>query len=205
MSKQRSKWSKGARQTIPGLFVARQIEMLESPAWRALSLSAHRLLDFLDVLNRQHGGKRNGTLVATFDQLSAAYGTDRHAIASAVREACALGFVVIMRQGCAGNADQRQPTQYRLTYHPAEGVPGYGSNEWRSIETSEEANRIATEARRATAPRGNGRRVKFKTPVWKTPPRPVWETPTGAGVENPTETHHFPGVENPTNLDISAH
>jgi len=161
----RSKWSKDARNTIPDHFVARLVEMLDSPAWRTLSLSAHRLLDRLDIENRRHGGKLNGKLVVTFEQFSS-YGMDRHAVAPAIREAVALGFVEITRQGCAGNADQRQPSQYRLTYHPAEGVPGYGSNEWRTVAaTVEEADRIAAEARRRLGPGPNGRRVKIKNPV----------------------------------------
>jgi hypothetical protein len=71
--------------------------MLDSPAWRALSLSARRLLDFLDIENRRHGGKRNGELIATFEQLCR-YGMDRHAIAPAIREAVALGFLVTTRR-----------------------------------------------------------------------------------------------------------
>ena len=66
--RQRSKWSKNARKTIPGFFVLRLVEMLESPAWRALSLSAHRVLDRLDIENRHHGGKDNGKLIVTFEQ-----------------------------------------------------------------------------------------------------------------------------------------
>jgi hypothetical protein len=164
MSRRRSKWSKDVRQRIPDYFVARLLEMLDSPAWRTLSLSARRLLDRLDIENRRHGGKLNGQLIVTFEQFRS-YGMDRHAVAPAIREAVSLGFLAVTRQGCAGNADQRQPSQYRLTYHPAEGMPGYGSNEWRSVTTSEEANRIAVEARRTHAASPNGRRVKIKNPV----------------------------------------
>jgi hypothetical protein len=174
--KRRSRWSKDARKTIPGDFVARLVEMLDSPAWRTLSLSARRLLDCLDIENRRHGAKINGKLIVTFEQLRG-YGMDRHAIAPAIREAVALGFVKITRQGCAGNADQRQPTQYRLTYHPAEGVPGYGSNEWRSVASSEEANRIAAEARRTPTAGPNRRRLKIKNPMGKNA-LPQWGKPT---------------------------
>lgn len=163
-SKSRSKWSKGARKTIPFQFTPRSVEMMESPAWRVLSLSAHRLLDRLDIEHRHHGGCDNGKLIVTFEQFCG-YGMDRHAVARAIREAVALGFVRVTRQGCAGNADQRQASQYRLTYQPAEGVPGYGSNEWHTITTLEEANGIAVEARRTPAAGPNGRRVKIRKPV----------------------------------------
>ena len=164
MSKSRSQWSKGARKTIPAQFAPRLVEMLESPAWRVLSLSAHRLLDRLDIEHRHHAGRDNGKLIVTFEQFCG-YGMDRHAVARAIRETVALGFVEVTRQGCAGNADQRQASQYRLTYQPAEGVPGYGSNEWRTITTLEEANRIAADARRTPAAGPNGRRVKNRNPM----------------------------------------
>ena len=48
--------------------------------------------------------------------------------------------------GCAGNADERQPNQFRLTFLPAEGVPGTGSHEWKRIAL-EDAERIAKEAK----------------------------------------------------------
>jgi hypothetical protein len=44
------------------------------------------------------------------------FGIERHAIAPAIRELVALGFVEVTRQGCAGNAGCRQPTLFRLTY-----------------------------------------------------------------------------------------
>jgi hypothetical protein len=205
----RSKWSKGAKQTIPDYFVARLVEMMNSSAWRTLSLSARRLLDFLDIENRRHGGKRNGQLIATFEQL-AAYGmADRHCIAPAIREAVALGFLVVTRQGVAGNADERQASQYRLTYHPAEGVPGYGSNEWRTIATIEEANRIATAARKTPTRARYGRPAhanpqKIKRPVGETAPRPVVEPHTGTSGGNHTEKTKQPSAGNDTTIDISA-
>jgi len=162
-NRSRSQWSKGAK-TIPGQFAPRLVEMLESPAWRILSASAHRLLDRLDIEHRHHAGRDNGKLIVTFEQFCS-YGMDRHAVARAIREAVALGFVEVTRRGCAGNADQRQASQYRLTYQPAEGVPGYASDEWRRIRTLEEANRIAVEARATPAAGSSGRRVKIRNPV----------------------------------------
>ncbi len=203
MSRRRSKWSKDARKTIPDLFVARLVEMLDSPAWRTLSLSARRLLDRLDIENRRHGAKLNGKLIVTFEQFCN-YGMDRHAVAPAIREAVSLGFLAVTRQGCAGNADQRQPSQYRLTYHPAEGVPGYGSNEWRTIATTlEEANRIAVEARRTPAAGRNGRRVKIKNPMGVNATvqcaKPATKTVTAQWGKSPLQ----PSVGNPPLLSIS--
>jgi hypothetical protein len=52
--------------SIPGQFSARLIEMLESPAWRALSLSAHRVIDrFRRVATRFEKTARNYRAVVT--------------------------------------------------------------------------------------------------------------------------------------------
>jgi hypothetical protein len=101
------------RGSIPGSFAWRPIEMLESPANRVLSLSAKRILERLEIELYRHGGKpeENGRLPRTFDHF-VKFGIHRHAIAPAIREVVALGFVEITRKGCAGNADYRQPTLY---------------------------------------------------------------------------------------------
>jgi hypothetical protein len=49
-------------------WAARPIEMLESPAYRALSLSAHRALSRIEIELAHHGGKDNGKLPVTFDK-----------------------------------------------------------------------------------------------------------------------------------------
>jgi hypothetical protein len=100
---------------IEGAFSVRRIEMLESPAYRMLSLSAHRVLARLEIEHANHGGNDNGNLPVTYEHFEE-YALDRHAIAPAVRECVALGFVVITRPGRAGNAEFRIPTLYRLTY-----------------------------------------------------------------------------------------
>ncbi|HXS48655.1 MAG TPA: hypothetical protein VN713_00860 [Sphingomicrobium sp.] len=70
------------------------IEMLESPAHRALSLSARKILDRLEIEFHRHGGKPedNGRLPCTFDHF-VEFGIHRHAIGLGIREVVALGFV----------------------------------------------------------------------------------------------------------------
>ena len=48
------------RTQIGGQFAPRLIEMLESPAYRALSLSGHRILDRIEIEMAHHGGTDNG-------------------------------------------------------------------------------------------------------------------------------------------------
>jgi hypothetical protein len=135
------------RNAISGPFVPRLIEMLESPAYRAMSLSAHRVLSRIEVEYGHHGGNENGKLPVTFDQF-VEYGIDRHAIAPATRELDALGFAVVTERGRAGNAEFRTPNLFRLTYLPAEGIDGDGSHEWRRIDTMEQAIATAKAARK---------------------------------------------------------
>jgi hypothetical protein len=86
------------RTKISGQFAARLIEMLESPAFRVLSHSALRVLHRLEIELAHHGGLDNGNLPVTYDDFEE-YGIDRHAIAPAIRETVALGFVRDHRTG----------------------------------------------------------------------------------------------------------
>src|SRR5690348_385262 len=90
---------------------ARPIEMLRSPAMLVLSRSGHRLLNRLEIEFADHAGTENGRLPVTYADLER-YGIDRHAIAPAIRECVALGFVEITVQGRAGNAEFRSPSLF---------------------------------------------------------------------------------------------
>jgi hypothetical protein len=58
-------------QSIGGQFAPRLIEMLESPAYRALSLSARRVLDRIEIELAHHGGRDNGGLPVTYHDFEA--------------------------------------------------------------------------------------------------------------------------------------
>jgi hypothetical protein len=139
---------KRRRNAIAGQFAARPIEMLESPAFRALSRAAHQVLARVEVEHAHHGGADNGELPVTYDQL-VEYGVHRHAIAPAIRELVALGFIQITAKGCAGNERYRRPNLFRLTYRPAKNVTtGDGTHEWRSVKSFAQAEALAQHARR---------------------------------------------------------
>jgi hypothetical protein len=132
------------RNRISSAFAPKRIEMLESPAFRALSLSAHRLLARLEIEFASHGGRDNGKLPTTYEQFEK-YGIDRHSIAPAIREAEALGFVEVTERGRAGNREFRAPSLYRLTYrHTDRADP---TDEWKRVDTIADAKEIATRAR----------------------------------------------------------
>jgi hypothetical protein len=78
------------KSTIIGQFVPHRIELIESPAWRVLSLSARRVLDRIEVELCHHGGLReNGRLPVTYGDFER-YGIHCAAIAPAIREVVAL-------------------------------------------------------------------------------------------------------------------
>jgi hypothetical protein len=147
------------RTRISGQFAPRLIEMLESPAYRALSLSALRVITRIEIELAHHGGTDNGLLPVTYDDFER-YGIHRQAIASAIREVVALGFVEITEHGRAGNAEWRTPSRYRLTYRPAKDKPAKGlsddgTHEWRRIKDQQQAELIAKLAREAKPEKQN--------------------------------------------------
>jgi hypothetical protein len=175
------------RTHIGGQFAPRLIEMLESPAFRVLSLSARRVLDRLEIELGHHGGTDNGRLPVTFENFQD-YGMDRHAIAPAIRECEALGFIQVTERGYAGNADFRRPNLFRLTYsHTLKENP---THEWRAIKTPEEAELLARKAR-AVPPKkqksnGGKHRISVGEKRTESDESSVRETTTTAMVEKPT-------------------
>ncbi|SFM06130.1 hypothetical protein SAMN03159423_5162 [Bradyrhizobium sp. NFR13] len=141
---------KRRRNKISGQFSAHLVEMIESPAWMVASLSCRRVLDRIEIEHAHHGGNDNGRLPVTFNQFHE-YGIHRHSIAPGIREAVALGLLVVTVKGRAGNAEHRAANLFRLTYRDADGLPGDGTHEWRRIATVEEAEQIAADARKEKA------------------------------------------------------
>ena len=158
--------------------------MLEFPANRVMSLSAKRVLERLEIELFHHGGKpeENGRLPCTYEHFEE-YGVHPDAIAPAIRELVALGFVQITRPGCAGNAGYRQPTLYRLTYRHF-GSHRETTDEWKRIKTIEEAKAIAERARGTPS----DRRPKTKLHPRKPGAAPPPETRGGNDHFPPPET-----------------
>ena len=134
---------------ISGQFAARPIEMLESPAYRALSQAAHMVIARIEIELGHHGGNDNGHLPVTFEHFEE-YGIYRNGVAAAIREAEALGFIKITERGRGGNAEHRRPNLYYLTFSNWRGSRAEPpSHDWRKIKTIEDAKEIAAEARKS--------------------------------------------------------
>jgi hypothetical protein len=148
------------RNKIDGQFNARLVEMMESPAYRVLSLSAHRVLDRISIELAHHGGNDNGKLPVTYEQFME-YGIHRNAIAPAIRELEALGFIEVTQRGRSGAGTFRWPNLFRLTCVNCKSTPS-PTHEWRRVPDMETAELLARPAR-------------------TTPPRPPMPPPTPTG------------------------
>jgi hypothetical protein len=135
------------RNRINGQWSPRLIEMLESPAYRALSLSAHRVISRIEIELGNHGGNDNGRLPVTkLDFVE--YGISARLVAAAIREAEALGFILVTERGRGGNAEHRHPNKFFLTFaHGRDSRANPPTHGWRKIKTMAEAIEIASNAR----------------------------------------------------------
>ena len=163
------------RNKFEGQFAGRLRAMLESPAYRVLTLSAHRLLSRIEIELCKHAGEANGKLIVTYEQFIE-YGIHKDAIAPAIREVEALGFVEA-EHGQAGNREYHWPSAYRLTYHSVGRAKP--THEWKRFDTIEKAKASARDARgpaprrkqkaapgfrESFAPGNQGRKPKFSPP-----------------------------------------
>ena len=184
--------------------------MLRSPAFCLLSRAAHQILARLEIELADHGGRDNGKLPLTYAQLEE-YGLHGHAIAPAIRELEALGFIEVTEQGRAGNAEFRRASKFRITYRNADRAKP--THEWRRI-TENGAATIAKGARRCGNRKSVKRRVaksasekptlKNKNPLAESAPRTG-----GKRSENPVfhaaETASTsPTAETASTFDISG-
>jgi hypothetical protein len=171
--------------------------MLESPAWRALSLSAHRVFDRICIELAHHGGNDNGKLPVTYEHF-VEYGIDRHAVAPAIRELEALGFVEVTQRGRPSAGEFRLPNLFRLTCVNCKSTPN-PTHEWRRIPdtaTAEARARVARLGRKQKSSVGNPHCTDGGNPHCEAK-SPVGEIPTTVpGVETPTTS--ISRVEVPT-------
>lgn len=116
-------------------------EMLESPAFMALSMPGLRCIMRLVIEHLAHGGAENGKLKVTHAQF-VEYGVGHNSVKPALVEVEALGFVELTFQGGRSYGGTRMPSRYRLTFPNSRNMPQ--THEWSAIKTLAEArSRIA--------------------------------------------------------------
>ena len=194
------KWKRNRQTTATpsGQWCGRPREMLESAAYRVLSRAGHHVLSRIELELRYHAGKDNGRLPVTFENF-VSYGVHRHAIAPALREVQALGFVEITR-GRAGNAEHRSPNLFRLTYEPIKDANP--TNEWKRFAIGADAVADAKMMRDAANRRRDGAREPRReacSPHEKAggqKQKPMPETSIGANAGNRHRNQKFSNAGN---------
>jgi hypothetical protein len=115
------------------------LEILMSPAWRAMPPTARAVVDRVQVEHCQHAGTQNGKLPVTYDDFEE-FGARRRSIKFGIMAAEALGWIDITEQGCAGAGDTRRAARYALTWVDRHnGTPR--TDRWREIATLADARR----------------------------------------------------------------
>lgn len=123
-----------------GRFVGLPMCMVQSPAYRGLSLTARALLV---ELTADLTGFNNGEIKPTYRELAARLGTSSlKAIGPAIGELQALGFIEVMRMPCWA---KQRATEYRLTFvhSGAPGRPSRATNEYLQCTPHEAKKRVA--------------------------------------------------------------
>jgi hypothetical protein len=132
-------------------------EMMESGAFRSLSINARRVLDRIMIEHMKHSGQENGRLKVTWNDFEK-FGIGRRFIRDALNELIAAGFVAIEQPGRKVYGTHRgDPTRYRLTFLPVAESNDFrpASNEWRKFGDDINAAKSARPAK--TTRKANGR------------------------------------------------
>lgn len=104
------------RWKLEGQFIPHTLDMRESPGFRALTMPARRILDFLELEHLRHGGAENGRLLAPYAQL-VAWGVTKRDIAPAIATLVRYGFIRRTEHG-ERLGGRPNATRYALTWLP---------------------------------------------------------------------------------------
>jgi hypothetical protein len=126
---------------LSGFFFKHPREMLNSPAFRVLSINERRCLDCLEyeVLVRK---LHNTNLVITYRKYED-YGVHRNRVTPSLRVLQELGFLKCTEHGRGGYGNYRRPNKWQLTYAETAPKKNDATHEWRAITSQEQAEAIA--------------------------------------------------------------
>ena len=123
--------------------------MLESPAYRVLSLSAHRVLARLEIEIGHHGGHDNGKLQVTYESF-VQYGTAF--IAKPLTQPC----VTLQRWASSRSSSEAEPVMQTFGCQANIGSPTFLSEE-PSLRMSGEESKPSNRPTKSSAPCGQTR------------------------------------------------
>jgi len=105
-------------------------DMLESDAWRSLSLAARRVIDRVTLEHMAHAGKENGNLIVTYADFEK-FGIRRASLKKAIVECVNRGFIVVTEKGRASAGPHRWPSKYALGWLPMRDGAS-AANRWKA-------------------------------------------------------------------------
>jgi hypothetical protein len=109
-------------------------EMMESPAWRAMTGPARQVLDRVVIEHMGHGGTENGQLPVTHKDFEV-FGVRKRSVKQGIAIAVALGWLDVTRQGYAFGT-LKVASEYGLTFLPRTSGAS-ASNRWKVIKADE--------------------------------------------------------------------
>jgi hypothetical protein len=148
------------RNSIGGQFTSHRVDMVASPAWRALSLSARKCLERIELELAKHGGN-NGDLPVTQRDFIA-HGVSGARVKAALAELIAFGFIEMTPgYGCQSPLYGRSARFRALSCASRDGPP---PENWKRFKTDAEAKAMSkavlAEARRARTAHGEAMRKR---------------------------------------------
>jgi hypothetical protein len=131
-------------------------DMIDSPAWSALSFSQQALYV---ACRRLLTSNNNGNLHFSLKRMSEYGFVSPSTLANGLRGLIATGFIAVTREGGNVRRGQAIPTLYRFTDYPCHewrklGIPMQSAtNEWRQFQSNEQAQKAieSAEARASAA------------------------------------------------------
>jgi hypothetical protein len=120
------------KSTEPFIMLSR--EVLNSYAWRAASGDCHKWIYRIAEEHMAHGGTMNGQLKVTKRNMIE-YAIRKHDnVAPAMREALALGLIILTERGRGGNAESRKAHQFALAILK-DSKEKYFGTEWKRFRS----------------------------------------------------------------------
>jgi len=155
--------------SIGGQFAAHTIDMMESPAWRALGLSARKCLERIEIELANHGGRDNGELPVTYRNFCELVW--KGAIKPALAELVALGFVEMTPGYACQNPANGRPAKFRILFRTGIGGPPE-EHRWKRFKTDAEAKAAVKLARAKAKRRMHTKATRYASPDGS-PPEPL--------------------------------
>jgi hypothetical protein len=175
--------------SIGGQFAAHLIDMIESPAWRALSLSARRCLERIEIEMAHHGGRSNGELPVTYRDF-VAYGVPKAMVKPALAELTALGFIEMTPGHASQYPEYGRAARFRLLYRS--GIDGpLEEHRWKRLKTNVEA-KLAARGARASAMRKRHTKASANASPYGSQSEPLASSSESEPLGAARKVNHYP-------------